>query len=62
MWSIMLAEADPERRIALAARAGRIVDVGVSEPSQDDPNMRSLAILYVLESMYLKANDPLRYR
>ncbi|MFZ1382175.1 MAG: hypothetical protein WAS54_05215 [Scrofimicrobium sp.] len=58
----MLAEADPERRIALAERAGKIVGVGVSGSSQDDPDMRSLAILYVLESMYLKANDPLRYR
>ena len=50
MWSIMLAEADPERRIALAERAGKIVGVGVSGSSQDDPDMRSLAILYVLES------------
>lgn len=52
MWSIMLAEADPKRRIAVAERVGKIVGVGVSEPSQDDPDMRSLVILYVLESEY----------
>ncbi|WRS30881.1 GNAT family N-acetyltransferase [Actinomycetaceae bacterium MB13-C1-2] len=52
MWSIMLAEADPERRIALAERSGKIVGVGVSQPSEEDPKIRSLSILYVLANEY----------
>ncbi len=64
MWSLMMADGDPARRVLVAERDGQIVGVVVSEPSDrvttevaaDKDRVptadRTLAILYVLQSEY----------